>query len=92
MIHNLDDVNCILDFSNNKPSNKPSNNQNYVINVEIAEESSDSETSESSYCSKTVSINKEEHDKRCAKYSTASFLLGICGIVIWGIANLKPQQ
>ena len=67
-------------------------NQNYVIDVEIAEQSSESETTNDSCCSKTVSINKEEHDKQCAKYSTASFLLGICGIVIWGISNLKPQQ
>ena len=88
MTHNLDDINCILDISNNQKHN----NQNYVIDVEIAEHSSESETKNDSCCSKTVSINKEEHDKQCAKYSTASFLLGICGIVIWGIANLKPQQ
>ena len=90
MTHNLDDINCILDISNNKIDN----NSKYIIDIEVAqkEDSSDSETKKDSCCSKTVSINKEEHDKQCAKYSTASFLLGICGIVIWGIANLKPQQ
>tara|TARA_B100000073_G_scaffold280900_1_gene241574 strand:- start:377 stop:646 length:270 start_codon:yes stop_codon:yes gene_type:complete len=87
MTHNLDDINCILDISNNKIDN----NSKYIIDIEVAqkEDSSDSETNNNSCFSKTTYINKEEHDKQCAKYSIASFLLGVCGIVIFGILNLK---
>ena len=42
-------------------------------------------------CFSTQIINKEEHDKKCAKYSTMAFLCGVFTIFIWGITNLKPQ-
>ena len=88
MTHNLDDINCILDISNN---NNINNNQKYFIDIEIAEkeDSSVSENNNNSCFSKTTYINKDEHDKKCAKYSIASFLLGVCGIFIFGILNLK---
>lgn len=87
MLVDLDNVNCILDSSNNKINI----NSKYMIDVEIAqkEESLDSETKNNSYCSKITYIDKEEHDKKCAKISIASFLLGVGGIVVFGILNLK---
>lgn len=89
MLDVLDNVNCILDSSNNKIDN----NTKYIIDVEMAqkEDTSDSETNNNSCFSKTIYIDKEEHDKQCAKISIASFLLGVCGIVVFGILNLKTH-
>lgn len=87
MLDDLDNINCMLDSSNNKIHI----NSKYVIDVEIAqkEETLESETKNNSYCSKTTYIDKEEHDKKCEKYSTCGFLCGVCIIFIWGLINLK---
>lgn len=34
-----------------------------------------------------VIIDKEKHDKECAKRSTVCFLLGVFGVCIWWISN-----
>ncbi len=39
-----------------------------------------------------VMIDREEHDKRCSRYSTICFLSGIAAIVIYGIARLSPAS
>ena len=35
--------------------------------------------------SNVIYIDKDEHDKKCAKYSTYGFLFGIACIMIYGI-------
>ena len=52
-----------------------------------------SESNEITYESSTtntctpVIIDKEKHDKECAKRSTVCFLLGVFGVSIWWISN-----
>ena len=36
-----------------------------------------------------ILIDKEEHDKKCQRYSTYSFLFGIACIMLYGILNIK---
>ena len=33
-------------------------------------------------------IDKEEHDKKCAKYSTAGFLCGVAGVMVLLICDV----
>ena len=36
----------------------------------------------------SIPIDKEEHDKKCEKYSTYSFLFGIACIMLYGILTI----
>ncbi len=36
----------------------------------------------------TQTIDKEEFDRRCSRYSTAGFLLGVFAVVVYGIATI----
>ena len=38
--------------------------------------------------SNVIYIDKDEYDKKCAKYSTYGFLFGIACIMIYGIVTL----
>ena len=38
--------------------------------------------------SRTRPIDKEEFDRKCSRYSTAGFLLGVFAIAVYGIATI----
>ena len=38
--------------------------------------------------SHTQTIDKEEFDRRCSRYSTAGFLLGVFAVVVYGVATI----
>tara|TARA_X000000950_G_C13816130_1_gene619889 strand:+ start:907 stop:1089 length:183 start_codon:yes stop_codon:yes gene_type:complete len=58
--------------------------ENITLEIDVEKAKSESETNNNE-----ILINKEEFDKKCAKYSTAGFLCGVFIVFLYGVVSLN---
>tara|TARA_B100000963_G_scaffold292082_1_gene262301 strand:- start:228 stop:410 length:183 start_codon:yes stop_codon:yes gene_type:complete len=58
--------------------------ENITLEIDVEKAKSEPEMNDNA-----ILIDKEEFDKKCAKYSTGGFLCGVFIVFLYGIASLN---
>lgn len=58
--------------------------ENITLDIDVEKAKSETEKNNN-----VISIDKEEFDKKCAKYSTGGFLCGVLIVFLYGVVTLN---